>query len=133
MKISTKRAFILAVCVVVIMLIAGCEEQNLARKSRLIAAENIRLKEQLEQYEVEVEKQKGLLAKCLQEKKFLQKVPRKDFQEQMDSILTTVIKESRKARQENEKLKAQLEKLKVELEELKKPGLQPLPSTPNSL
>ena len=129
MKISTKRAFILAVCIVVIMLIAGCEEQDPARKSRLIAAENIQLKEQLEQCEAEVEKQRALEEQSQEQVAGL-----------MNEISKTFGEENKKLREENKALKvqikqleAQVQQLEKELEELKKPGLQPLPSTPNSL
>jgi len=59
------------VCVAFIILIAGCEGENLSdtksniEKSRLIAIENIQLKEQLEQRDKEIERQKELLEKCL--------------------------------------------------------------------
>ncbi len=129
MKTLAKRGFILAVCTVVIMLIAGCEEQNLARKSRLLAAENIQLKEQLEQCEKEVEKQKAL-----------EEQSKERVMGMMDAISKTVGGENKKLREENKTLKVQMKQLearvvqlKKELEELKKPSLQPLPSTPNSL
>ena len=52
------------------VLIAGCEEQNLstARRNKLIAYENKRLKEQLAQQEEKVEEQSRLLEECQQKK-----------------------------------------------------------------
>jgi len=129
MKTLAKRGFILAVCTVVIMLIAGCEEQNLARKSRLLAAENIQLKEQLEQCEKKVEKQE-----------VLEKQSKERVVGMMDAISKSVGEKNKKLREENKTLKAQTEQLEVrvrqlekELEEFKKAGPQPLPSTPNPL
>ena len=136
MKRRAERAFILAVCTVVIMLIAGCEEQNLARKSRLLAAENIQLKEQLEQCEKEVEKQNAL-----------EEQSKERIAGMMDTISKTIGEKNKKLREENKTLKTQIMQLEArvrqlekELEELKKqaplplpPSPQPLLSTPNAL
>ena len=133
----------LAVGITVIMLIAGCEEQNLSntKKHRLIAAENIRLKKELEQYgekigkqkklhdveikkqknlhDREIKKQKELLAKCLQEKRALREKP----QEEDDGLTKFLLEENIKLREENEKLKAQVQQLEREFQELKEPSV----------
>jgi small-conductance mechanosensitive channel len=114
MKRAVYKAVILTVGVV-IMLIAGCSEQNTSksevRKSRLIAAQ---LKKQSEQLSKEVEEQKELLAKCLEEKKIAeeQSQPQKSDKDRMDSLLTTVMEQGAKLREENEKLKTEIMELK---------------------
>lgn len=138
MKRRAQKAFVLAVSIVVIMLIAGCdEEQNLSstksavKKHRLIAAENMRLKKDLERRDKEIKSQKELhnkkskqqqelLEKCLKEKNACQERTQQDIQKQVDSVLTVVMEKSEELRKENESLKAQIEKLQAELEELKK-------------
>lgn len=127
MKRPAQKAFVLAVGIVAIALIAGCEEeQNLSstksavKKHQIIAAENMRLKEELERRDKEIEKQKELLEKCLEEKNAWKVKAQKNIQKQVDSVLTVVMEKNEELRKENEKLKAQIEKLKTELEEAKK-------------
>ncbi|MBA7631984.1 hypothetical protein ES703_39524 [subsurface metagenome] len=139
MKRQAQKAFVLAVgIVVVIALIAGCdEEQNLSstksavKKHRLIAAENMRLTKELEQRDKEIKRQKELhnkkikqqqklLEKCLKEKNAWKKSAQGNIQEQVDKVLAGVMENYAKLREENKNLKVQIEKLKTELEELKK-------------
>ncbi|MCJ7779005.1 MAG: hypothetical protein MUP16_11925 [Sedimentisphaerales bacterium] len=107
---AVHKAVILTVGVV-IMLIAGCSEQNTSsevRKSRLIAAQ---LKKQSEQLSKEIEEQKELLAKCLEEKKIATQ-PQESVKEQMDSLLTAAMEQNAELRDENEKLKMEIRELK---------------------
>ena len=138
MKRPAQKAFVLAVGIVVIMLIAGCdEEQNLSstksavKKHQLIAAENMRLKKELEQRDKEIKRQKELhdkkikqqqtlLEKCLKEKNAWKERAQQNIKEQVDKVLAAVMEQNAKLRDENETLKAQIEQLKAELEEAKK-------------
>jgi DNA repair exonuclease SbcCD ATPase subunit len=138
MKRPAQKAFVLAVGIVVITLIAGCdEEQNLSstksavKKHQLIAAENMRLTKELERRDKEIKRQKELhnnkieqqqelLEKCLQEKNAWKKSAQQNIQEQVDKVLAGVMEELVKLRDENNGLKAQIEQLKAELEEAKK-------------
>ena len=123
MKRPAQKAFLLAVGIVLITLIAGCEEEaNLpdTKRSRLIAAENMRLKKDLERRDKEIERQKELLEKCLQEKNTWKEKAQQNIRKQVDSILTAVMEKNVELHKENEGLKAQIEKLKAELEEAKK-------------
>ena len=119
--IARKEVILVVGIVFVIMLIAGCEEQNVSntKKSRLIAAENSQLKKELERLSVkleqhngEIEKQKGLLGKCLQEKKVRDKKTMQDFKEQMEGILVVLIEENVKLRQEIDRFEKEIEELK---------------------
>ncbi|MFZ0035428.1 MAG: hypothetical protein WAK60_10650 [Sedimentisphaerales bacterium] len=109
---AVHKAVILTVGVVIV-LIAGCSEQDTSsevRKSRLIAAQ---LKKQSEQLSMEVEKQKELLAKCLEEKKIAETGSQQEIvKEQMNSLLTASMEQNTKLREENEKLKTEIEELK---------------------
>jgi len=112
MKRWTQKAVILAVGVV-IMLTAGCEKEN------PLAKENIQLKEQLEQRDKEIEKQKELLAQCLQEKENWGE----QIQESIKSLTDSAIKdleEIGKLREENVKLKSQTEQLETHVQQLEK-------------
>lgn len=113
------------VCIAVIMLITACEEERnvpSTKMSKLVANENRQLKEQLEQCNPKIEKQRRLFVKCLQEKKVLIKQTSKNIKEQVDSVLIVVMEENAKLRQENESLKTQAAELRKELEEAKKPN-----------
>jgi len=126
MKEAVRKGFVLVVSVVVIMLIAGCEEQQLPseKKSRAIAAENMQLKKDLERrskeieglkdlHDREIKKQEKLLAKCLEDKETWKEKSRQSVRNQVKGVLDTVIEENAKLRRENEELKAQIEKLKA--------------------
>ena len=121
------NGIILAVGIVfAAMLIAGCEEQNVSnaksdiKKSRLEAFEkNTQLKKELKQLNAklerrnrEIEKQKGLLDKCLQEKAALEKNMEEGVDEQWNSIITIIMDENAKQRKEIDKLKKEIEELK---------------------
>lgn len=133
MKEAVRKGFVLVVSVVVIMLIAGCEEQQLPseKKSRAIAAENMQLKKDLERrskeieglkelHDKEIQKQEEPLAKCLEEKKAWKEKARQNVRNQVKGVLDTVIEENAKLRQENEKLKAQIAELEAQVQQLEK-------------
>ena len=140
MKKPAQIAVVLAVAVV--MLIAGCEEQSLSntKKSKLIAAENIQLKKELEKRDREIEEQKKLVDKCLREKKGQEDKTQEKVEELMGLIFESFGEENKELRKENENLKAQVQQLEArikqletELEELKKPAPKPLPAEPQPL
>ena len=120
MRSSVGKVLVLAI-VAGFVFAAGCEEETMStsKKDRLISAENIQLRDKLEQLEKQLEKQKELLGQCQQEKQTLQEQV-KDYEGKskqkvetmMSLILQSVGKETEKLRQENERLKVQIEELK---------------------
>ncbi len=125
MKKAVRKGFVVAISVVVVMLIAGCQEQQLPseKKSRLIAAENMQLKKELERrskeieglkelHDREIQKQEKLLAKCLEEKETWKEKSRQNIRNQVNSVVDALMEQNAKLREENEKLKAQIEKLR---------------------
>jgi len=125
MKKAVGKGFVLVVSVVVVMLIAGCQEQQLPseKKSRLIAAENMQLKKELERrskeieglkelHDREIQKQEKLLAKCLEEKETWKEKSRQNIRNQVNGVVDAIMEQNAKLRQENEKLKAQIENLR---------------------
>ena len=132
------RIFILAAGIIIIILSAGCEEEQVKdnQKARVIAAENIQIKNLLQQRDSEIEKlkeqqkselkkQEELLIKCQEEKKALEEQLTEKYEGQINEFLENLGEENAKLQQENENLKLQVEKLKAELEEIKKPAEQP--------
>jgi len=123
MKRAVRKIFVLAVGVVV-MLVAGCGQQELpgVKRSRLIAVENMRLKKELGQRNKEIErlnelrnkeskKQEKLLAECMQEKMSWKQKARQNVRKQVKGVFDAVMEQNVKLSEENEKLKAQIEKL----------------------
>lgn len=121
MKRPSQKVAVLAVGIVVIMFVAGCEEEALStqsniRKHKLIAAENKQLKKESEQRSKEIKSQKELLDKCLEEKKNLQEKPQEDAEELMTLVFESFNEESKKLKEENKNLKARIEELEKQLE-----------------
>jgi len=123
MKKPATKILVLAVCVVV-LLIAGCGEQELPsmKKSRLIAVENMQLKRELEQCNREIEKlielhnkesrkQEKILAECVQEKESWKQKAQQNVRNQVKGVFDAVMEQNAKLLEENKKLKAQIEKL----------------------
>ena len=123
MKRAVRKIFVLAVCIIV-MSIVGCGQQAPpgVKKSRLIAAENMRLTKELERRDKQIEsirelhnreikKQEELLAKCVREKESWKQKARQNVKNQVKGVFDAVMEQNAKLREENKKLKAQIEKL----------------------
>ena len=116
MKRPVQKVVVLAISVAV-MLIAGCEEQNVSgtksniKKHQLIATENLQLQKELNLRDREIEKQKELLEECRQEQLDLEEQSRKGVEGMMDLLSKSLGEEKERLRAENEALKAQIEKL----------------------
>jgi len=120
MRKSVQKTLVLTMGIVfVIMLLAGCRERGLSdtKKSRLIADENRQLKEQLTRRDREIEKQKELVAKCLEEKRKLESLSVTQIENLMGGAFENISRENAELREENQKLRAQIEELKKQLEE----------------
>ena len=87
--------------------------------SKLIAAENIELKEDINQRDATIEQQKKQLEKCLQEKKIMTTQLKANSEDLMGKVFENFGRDNAKLRAENRELKAQIEKLEKELAELK--------------
>ena len=127
MKRAFKKGFVLGVGSL-LLLIAGCQEQQLPseKQSRLIAAENIRLREQLGQRADEIEmlnklhneektQQQTQLAECREEQKVLRDKLEQKTRKEVQEVLQAVMEESAAIRKENERLKARIQQLEAEL------------------
>lgn len=121
MKKPVQKAFALAVVGLIIMLIAGCEEEKLSntKMSRLIGNENRQLKKQLEQCNKEIKKQKKLLNKCLRDKKGLEGQTNEEIENKVSGFFGIFAETTKEINDENEKLKAQVEELQKEKDNLK--------------
>jgi chromosome segregation ATPase len=132
MKRPTRKIFVSIVGIAFIMvLIAGCDEENLSntKKSRLIANENRQLKSELEQCQTEFKKQKVQLEQCLQKKETLEGQMNEEIGRQVSDIFTVFGELNKEMHDENENLKAQVAELNArillleeELQKLKEPA-----------
>ena len=109
-----QKVFILtAIAVLVFMSIAGCDQQSAPnKKSRLLAAENMQLKKDLQQRDKELQEQKLLLEKCLADNKALKKKSIESMKDLLDKTFKKSGDEAKKLREENKNLKLQIEELK---------------------
>ena len=131
MKVMNTKYFILIVSIIAIML--GCSEpqSDNEKRSRLIAAENLNLKSDLEQrkqeiaklkesYDEELNEQIQLLVELQKQVKALQEKSKQNIRNQIDGVVDTVIKENTELRKENEDLKDRILILETQVQELEK-------------
>ncbi len=123
-----KLSRILAVSLIVIF--AGCQQSqqkqttNISRRDRLIANENLNLKNELAQCRGVIEKQQNLLKECRQEKEKTEQQAGDTARWLMDELPQSLLDDSAKLSEENEKLTARI----IELQEaLKQSGRQEQP------
>ena len=103
-------------------IISGCNEPQTysEKQSRLIAAENIELKKQLEalnleigklveQHQKEINAQQKLLADAQKEIETLKEQSKQDIHDQIQEVLDAVILQNTELRNEIEKLQEQLQ------------------------
>ena len=132
MKLINDKYFILVVFVIAIILF-GCSESqtNIEKRSRLVAAENLKLKNDLElrdqevaklkeSYDEELEEQIQLLAELQRQVKALQEKSKQNIRNQIDGVVDTVIEENTELRKENEDLKDRIKVLEIQVEQLEK-------------
>ncbi len=108
-----------------LVLIAGCGEKEppTVKQSRVIAADNMQLKKDLDrsnarfenmkdQYEKELEKQRELFKECKKERDQWRVKSRRNVRDQAQSLVDPLMSEITRLREANKKLTAQLEVLK---------------------
>ncbi len=108
-----------------LVLIAGCGEKEppSVKQSRVIAADNMQLRKDLErsnarfenmkdQYEKELEKQRESLKECEKERDQWRVKSRRNVRDQAQSLVDPLMAEITRLREANKKLTAQLEVLK---------------------
>jgi hypothetical protein len=143
MKTPARKQFALTLAIVfVIMIIAGCEEQNKnqpqtnvdVKQAHLLVSENVQLQKQLTQSQDELKKCNADLAaqqKLLEEYKKQHDAAHdeleKELNEKVNSVMITFMDKNASLTQEIEKLKEQIKKLKKECEEAKKWPAKPTP------
>lgn len=124
MKMLAQKLSLSVVAIVfAVILVAGCQKElSGSKKGRLVAAENTKLKKQLDErgieirklnqlHEKEIQEQEKRLVECLNQQKILQQEIGENISEQVDSILKVVLEQNAEFRKETAKLKAQLEQL----------------------
>jgi dynactin complex subunit len=122
---------VLTTTIGVILPLAGCQNSGDAsqitasdsRQTRLLADENVRLKDQIQKQEVQIAKLTKDLQQCGKE----ETKTREDAGKSVTFIIEQTKAQTAKLDDENTKLKAQVEKLESELAGLKKKSEAPNP------
>jgi TolA-binding protein len=108
----------------------GCEEEqaNLpqdVKTARLISAENIQHKHEIEQLKKQIEEQKQQLDKCNKERQEWQTKAEKGLQEEVAKMTSISMEGQAQVAAENEQLKAEIARLKGEKPEAPAPPEAP--------
>jgi len=105
--------FTIVVVALVVGLMSGCETQEASgtKKTRLIAAENMKLEKQLQAYEKKLQNQAQQLEKCQRQMRALQQRSQEDIQDIVGMGFQDFVQKNAALREENEKLKKQVEEL----------------------
>ena len=127
-----KRYMTFTVCIIA-LIISGCNEPQTPseKQSRLIAAENLELKEQIKELRLEIEKlkeqhqkelevEKSLLADAQKEIDTLKVKSKQNVRDQVQDVFDAVIQQNTDLRKEIEKLKSGLENQRKQVSALEK-------------
>ena len=134
-KLFQKPLVLAAGIVVVIMLIPGCQEENISDtkstvpRTRLLATRNRELKKEIrglkKQHKNEIKAWEKRLAKCQRGKGDLEERFGKGVEKYMEAIVGPLTDENTKLFKENERLKRRIAQLVEELR--KRPTIRPQP------
>ena len=129
---NTCRFVIFILCISFLM-ITSCSETHTSsvRQSRLVAAENLELKKQIDQLNTEIEtlkaeqqkeldEQKELLTAAQKEIETWKEKSRQNVRDQIQDVLDSVIQENQDLQKQIEQLKSALETQKARISELEK-------------
>ncbi len=128
MKALLHKEFMVVIGIVFV-LIAGCvqQEQTSMKMSRVIAAENMELKEELrqqdweiktlkEQYERQVKDLEETTVELKEQIKALEEKSKQNVRDQVEGVLDAVVEQNAELRTENEQLKEDIEQLKKQID-----------------
>jgi hypothetical protein len=151
MNTTARKTLVLVICVLVLtVMVAGCQDEQkqtnavsndqmnrlaeVEKMSKLIAAQNVDLKKQLEEqplaharelqaqrkrHEKEMKRQKTLLDRCMQQNESYEELSREGVESYMSNIAGPLVDENEKLRKENEALKVQVQDLQGQVDRLK--------------
>jgi uncharacterized protein YlxW (UPF0749 family) len=101
----------------VLVIFAGCQQSqqkqtsDISRKDRLVANENMGLKDELAQCQKEIETQQNLVKQCRQEKETAEQQAGENIKWLMDELPTDLLKQVETLTKENEELSKKIEEL----------------------
>ncbi len=110
MKKVIKQILLITTILALCLNFTGCKEDS--SKAKLVASENMRLKNELKQKEEQIKDLREKLDKCLKENKKLKEESKKNIQELVGGMFDTVVTENAKLKEENKQLKKKIQQLK---------------------
>lgn len=126
MKNRFERLTTGAVCILAVLLIvvfAGCQQSQekqttgVSRKDRLVANENLDLKNEITRCQEEIEKQKNLVGQCEKEKEEMDRQANETMKWLMDELPEQMLDDSAKLSEETANLTAKIAELEKALKE----------------
>lgn len=120
-RLTTGAVCILAVSLIVIF--AGCQQSQekqttgVSRKDRLVANENLDLKNEITRCQEEIEKQKNLVSQCEKEKEEMDRQANETMKWLMDELPKDLLDDASKLSEENANLTAKIAELEKALKE----------------
>jgi hypothetical protein len=112
-----KKAGILLAVSLILAVFAGCQQSEqkqtsgISRKDRLVANENLGLKDELAQCQKELANQKNLVEQCRQEKDAAEQQAGENIKWLLDELPADLLKQVETLTKENEELSKKLEEL----------------------
>ncbi len=110
----------------IVVVLAGCQQSeqkqdsSISRRDRLVANENINLKNELTRCQKEIEKQQNLLQQCKQEKAKIEQQDGETIEWLMNELPKDLLKDVELLTKENEQLRAEIVRLGGQLSEAEK-------------
>ena len=120
-QVMKKAVCILAVLLIVIF--AGCQQSQekqttgVSRKDRLVANENLDLKNEITRCQAEIEKQKNLVSQCENEKEEMDRQANETMKWLLDELPKDLLNDASKLSEENANLTAKIAELEKALKE----------------
>ena len=113
---SSQIIFICLTAMIILFFASGCQEEQQSdslspKRAKLIASENMKLEEKLDQKDKQISELEDKLEQCQQERDKLKEKSQKGIEQISSMLLETIGQENAELKKENKKLKAKIEEL----------------------
>ena len=105
-----------------VFIFAGCAKEQVpsTRQARLVASENLELKEQIKKLNAQIEELEKLYLESQKEIENLKETSQQNVRQQVQDVLDNVLEQNAQLRKENEQLETWLETQRTQIAELER-------------